>query len=93
MLSVRFEPAIPTIKRLQTYALDRTVTGNGLLGTYLGVFAAKRGCVLLYLCFLIPNEPLNPTSIYWSNISLTHFKMKKLNFATQGVYAHMFISE
>jgi hypothetical protein len=27
MLSAGFEPAIPEIKRLQTYALDRIVTG------------------------------------------------------------------
>ena len=29
MSSARFEPAIPTIKRVQTYALDGTVTGIG----------------------------------------------------------------
>ena len=66
MLSVRFEPAIPTVKRLQTYALDHTVTGNSPLGTYLGVFPAKRGSVLHFLCFLIPDEPLKPTSNYCS---------------------------
>jgi hypothetical protein len=29
MPSAEFEPAIPAIKRLQTYALDRTATGIG----------------------------------------------------------------
>jgi hypothetical protein len=29
MLSEEFEPAIPGIKRLQTYALDRMATGIG----------------------------------------------------------------
>ena len=29
MLTAGFEPAIPAIKRAQTYALDRTVTGIG----------------------------------------------------------------
>jgi len=30
MASAEFEPAIPAIKRLQTYALDREVTSVGL---------------------------------------------------------------
>jgi hypothetical protein len=29
MLSAEFEPAIPSIKLLQNYAVDRTVTGVG----------------------------------------------------------------
>jgi hypothetical protein len=29
MPSVGFEPAIPAVKQLQTYALDRTATGIG----------------------------------------------------------------
>jgi len=29
MLSAGFEPAIPAMKRVQTYALDRTATGIG----------------------------------------------------------------
>jgi len=29
MLSTEFEPTIPEIKRLQTYALDRMVAGIG----------------------------------------------------------------
>ena len=93
MLSVGFEPAIPTVKRLQTYALDRTVTGNGPLGTYLGVFLAKRRSVQRFLCFLIPNEPLKPSSSCCSSISLTRFKIKALNFGTQGVYAYVFVSK
>jgi hypothetical protein len=35
MPSVGFEPAIPAIKRLQTYALERTATGIGLKQKYL----------------------------------------------------------
>lgn len=34
MHSTRFEPAVPSIKQLQSYALDRTATGNG--GNYIG---------------------------------------------------------
>ena len=34
MLLAEFEPTIPDIKRLQTYALDRMVTGNGVSLTY-----------------------------------------------------------
>ena len=30
MVSAKFEPAIPAIKRLQTYALDREATSVGL---------------------------------------------------------------
>jgi hypothetical protein len=93
MLSAGFEPIISTVKRLQTHTLDRTVTGNGPLGTYLGVFPAKRGNVLRFLCFLVPNEPLNPSSSCCSGISTTCFKMKKLYFVTQGVYAYVFVSK
>ena len=32
MPSAEFEPAIPTAKRLQAYALDRTATGIGVSG-------------------------------------------------------------
>ena len=35
MPSVGFEPAIPAIKRLQTYALERTATGIDLKLKYL----------------------------------------------------------
>ena len=91
MLSVGFEPAIPTVKRLQTSALERTVTGNGHLGTYLGVFPTKRGNVLRFLCFLIPIRPLKPSSSCCSSIFTTRFKMKKL--LTHKVFTRTYLSQ
>jgi hypothetical protein len=38
MLSAAFEPAIPTIERPLTYALDRTTTGNDLFSEHPGKF-------------------------------------------------------
>jgi hypothetical protein len=36
-----FEPAIPSIKRPQTYAFDRTVTGIGILKGYSSKISVK----------------------------------------------------
>jgi hypothetical protein len=93
MLSVGFEPAVQKVKRFQTNALDFTVTSNGPLGTYLGVFPAKRGNVLRFLCFLTPNERLKSICSYWYSIAITRYKMKKLGFVTQGAEACVFVSK
>ena len=43
MLSARFQPAIPAIKHLQTYALVLTATGIGRTLFYLISFSLSHG--------------------------------------------------
>ena len=52
MPSVEFEPAIPAIKRPQTYALYRTATGIGYLVKLLGWIVQRWADKNSYVIFL-----------------------------------------
>jgi hypothetical protein len=55
MLSAGFEPAMPAIKELQTYVIDRTVTGISLavLGRYLFPSNKLAGALILELTSIL----------------------------------------
>jgi len=86
MLSVGFEPAIPTVKQL---VADPRLRPHGHLqqpprDLFRRISSQKRECAAFPL-FPNPWRTFKTHCNCCSNISLTRFKMKKLNFGTQGV--------
>jgi hypothetical protein len=63
--SARFELAIPEVKQLQTYFLDRMTTGMGFL--LLGAFAKFLQVTTSFVVFVRPSVPMEQLGSQWTD--------------------------